>query len=187
MWPMVIMLAGSAIQAGGGVFGASQALKQSKYQQDILGYQARYVEAANEINVEKVKRNVAQTISAQRAQTAASGFQPDTGTPLELQIDTQLQGEIDIALLRQSGGIEQLRLQNSGTMARAQGYGVAAGLYGQAAGSLLSTATSMGNRLGWFATDDTEAAEKAKVFSNRPPRGGWYKNPITGKIETWTP
>jgi hypothetical protein len=145
------MLAGSAIQAGGSMFGASQALKQSKYQQDILDYQSQYIQAANEINVEKVKRQVGQTISAQRAQTAASGFQPDSGTPLELQIDTALQGEIDIALLRQAGGIEQLRLQNSGTMARAQGYGVAAGLYGRAAGSLLNTGMSIGSREGWFA------------------------------------
>ena len=69
MWPMVIMLAGSAIQGAGGAFGASQALKQSKYQQDILRYQEDYVKAAAEIGVEKVKRNVGQVKSAQRAAT----------------------------------------------------------------------------------------------------------------------
>ena len=155
MWPMLIMLAGSAVQAGGSAFGANQALKQSKYQQDILEYQADYQRAANEISVNKLQRTVKQTISAQRAQTAASGFQPDSGTPLELQIETQLQGEIDTAILRSAGGIEQLRLQNSGTMARAQGYGVAAGLYQRGFGSLLNTGMSVGERQGWFAPATT--------------------------------
>lgn len=155
MWPMLIMLAGSAMQAGGSAFGASQALKQSKYQQDIMRYQANYERAATEISVNKLQKNVGQVISAQRAQTAASGFQADTGTPLELQIETQLQGEIDTAILRSAGGIEQLRLQNQGTMARAQGYGVAAGLYQKGFGSLLNTGMGMAERKGWFAPSTT--------------------------------
>ena len=153
MWPMVIMLAGSAIQAGGSAFGASQALKQSKYQQDILRYQADYERAAAEIAVEKVKRNVGQVKSAQRAATAASGFQ--SGDAAELNIDTDLQGEIDIAILRSAGGLEQLRLQNAGTMARATGYGTAAGLYQRGFGSLLNTGMNVGSRQGWFEPSTT--------------------------------
>lgn len=153
MWPMLIMLAGSAVQAGGSAFGASQALKQSKYQQDILRYQADYQRAANEIGVEKIKRQAAQTKSTQRASTAASGFQSSDAA--ELEIDTDLQSEIDVAIMRQAGGIEQLRLQNAGTMARAQGYGVAAGLYQQGFGSLLNTGMNVGTRQGWFAPSTT--------------------------------
>ena len=153
MWPMIIMLAGSAMQAGGSAFGASQALKQSKYQQDILRYQADYEKAAAEISVEKVKRQTGQIKSAQRAATAASGFQ--SGDATELNIDTDIQGDIDIAILRSAGGIEQLRLQNSGTMARAQGYGVAAGLYQRGFGSLLNTGMSVGSRQGWFEPSTT--------------------------------
>lgn len=150
MWPMIFMLAGSAMQAGGSAFGAAQALKQSKYQQDIFDYAAKYEKSAREIDVAKLRNNVAQTISAQRAATAASGFQADSGTALELQIDTEMQGEIDISILRMAGGIEQLRLQNAGTMSRAQGYGVAAGLYQRGFGSLLNTGMSVGSRTGWF-------------------------------------
>jgi len=154
MWPMVIMLAGSAMQAGGSAFGASQALKQSKYQQDVLRYQADYEKAAAEINVAKLQRTVEQTKSGQRAATAASGFQ--TGDATEFEIDTDIQGEIDTAILRMSGGIEQLRLHNAGTMARAQGYGVAAGLYAKGGGSLLNTGMSaVGARSSWFAPSTT--------------------------------
>lgn len=156
MWPMLLMLGGQAMQAGGSGFAAAEALKQSKYQQDILRYQANYERAANEINVAKVQRNVAQVISAQRAQTAASGFQADSGTPLELQIDTEMQGEIDVSILRMAGGIEQLRLSTAGHMARAQGYGVSAGLYQRGFGSLLNTGTSMASRAGWFEPAKTQ-------------------------------
>jgi hypothetical protein len=153
MWPMVIMLAGSAMQAGGSAFGAAQSIKQSKYQQDVLRYQADYERAAAEISVEKVRRQVGQTKSSQRAATASSGFQ--SGDAAELNIDTDIQGEIDIAILRSAGGLEQLRLQNAGTMARAQGYGQAAGLYQKGFGSLLNTGMGVGERQGWFAPSTT--------------------------------
>jgi hypothetical protein len=164
MWPMVLMLAGSAIQGAGGMFGASQALKQSKYQKDILGYQARYVEAANEIGVEKIKRNVSQVKSAQKAQTAASGFQ--SGDAAELNIDADLQGEIDIAILRQAGGMEQMRLQTAGTMARAEGYGQAAGMYAKTFGSLLNTGMSMGYRAGAFNTPSAGTKTSTTLLSS---------------------
>jgi hypothetical protein len=166
MWPMIFMLAGTAVQSAGGAFGASQALKQSKYQQDILDYQGRYVQAAKEIEVEKVKRNVGQVISSQRAQTAASGFQADTGTPLELQVQSQLEGEIDIAILRSAGGMEQMRLQTAGTMARATGYGQAAGMYAKTFGSLLNTGMSLSNRAGAFSPNVGTAASTSLLSSD---------------------
>jgi hypothetical protein len=153
---MLLMLGGSAIKSGAGIYGATQAIKQSKYQQDILDYQAQYVDAATKIEAAKIDRAVKQTVSTQRATTAASGFQADSGTPLELQIDTAMQGDIDKAILRQAGGIEKLRLQNAGTMARAQGYGVAAGLYAGASGTLLNTTMAYGSREGWFAPKTPE-------------------------------
>lgn len=152
----LMLLGGGAIQAGSQMFGAAEALKQSKYQQDILNYQARYIDAATKIEEAKIDREVKRTISAQRAQTAASGFQADSGTPLELQIDTEMQGAIDKAILRQSGGLEKLRLQTAGRMTRAQGYGQAAGLYGGAAGSLLNTGMIYGAREGWFSPKEPE-------------------------------
>jgi hypothetical protein len=170
MWPMVIMLAGSAVQAGGGMFGASQALKQSKYQQDILRYQADYERAAAEINVQKIKRRVGEVISSQRAQTAASGFQPDTGTAMELQVASQMEGDIDIAILRSAGGLEQLRLSTAGHMARAEGYGQAAGYSQRAFGSLLGTATWGANRAGMFSSGEGTPASTSLLSSGYGPQ-----------------
>jgi hypothetical protein len=163
MWPMIFMMAGSAMQTGGGMFAASQALKQSKYQQDILGYQADYVRAAKEIEVEKVKRQVKQVISSQRAQTAASGFQ--TADALEANIDTAIHGDIDIAILRSAGGLEQLRLSTAGHMSRSEGYGFAAGQYQRAFGTLLSTGTWAGNRAGMFSSGEGTPASTSLLSS----------------------
>jgi hypothetical protein len=168
MWPMVIMLAGSAMQTGGGMFAASEALKQSKYQQDILRYQEDYVRAAKEIEVEKVKRRVGQVISSQKAATAASGFQ--TADALETSIETAIQGDIDIALLRQAGGMEQLRLSTAGHMARSEGYGFAAGQYQRAFGNLLSTGTWAGNRAGMFSSEGTPASTSLLASGYGPQR-----------------
>jgi hypothetical protein len=172
MWPMVIMLAGSAMQAGGSAFGARQALKQSRYQRDILRYQADYQSALNEINVERVKSGVARTKSAQRAATAASGFQ--AGDSAELEIDTEMQGEIDVALLRMSGGIENLRLRTAGTMAMAQGQGVAAGLNQRAFGSLLNTGMNYGTREGWFNTTDEKSTSTSLLEKPSYNRSRYY-------------
>lgn len=153
---MLMFLGGGAIQSVSQGFGAAQAVKQSKYQQDILNYQASYVDAATRIEEAKIDRKAAQTKSAQKAASAAAGFQSYSGTDLELQIDTDVQAAIDKSILRQSGGLEKLRLQTAGRMTRAQGYGVSAGLYAGAAGSLLNTATVYGSREGWFSPPKEE-------------------------------
>lgn len=157
MWPMIMMLAGSAVQSGGSIYGASQALKQSKYKEDILKYAADYERAVTEINVERINRKTESLKSSQRAATAASGFQ--TSDADEINIDTEIQGEIDAAILRSSGGLENLRLRTSGTMARAEGYGIAAGRYQEGFGSLLNTGIRYGNRnWGWESSSPTASS-----------------------------
>lgn len=137
------------MQFGANVFGARSAVKQSKYQQDILSYQAKYLEATRKIEEERIRRDLRKILGAQRAATAASGFTME-GTPLELQVDSEMQADIDIALLRQAGSMEQLRLRTEGRMARAEGEGMASGLYLRAGSAALETLLSQGARHGWF-------------------------------------
>lgn len=156
----LLLIGSGAIKVGANIFGGIQAIKQSKYQQDILQYQAKYLQSAQKIEEEKIRRNVRQIISAQRAATAASGFVPDVGTPLELQVDAEIQGDIDIALLRQAGSIEQLRLMTQGHMARAEGYGISSGLYWKAGAAGLDTLLSIGSRHGWFKPAEKKVVKK---------------------------
>ena len=162
----LMLIAGGAIRAGANIFGGYSAIKQGKYQQDILQYQAKYVEAAAKIEEERIRRELRRVLGAQRAATAAAGFQPDAGTPLELQIASEMEADIDIALLRQAGSMEQLRLATQGYAARAEGYGLGAGLYFKAGGSALETLLSQGARHGWFEP-------KTKTVPAAP--AGWPK------------
>ena len=150
MYGTLMLVAGSAIRSYSQMYGASQAIKQGKYQQDILNYQSKYLEAAQAIEEERIRRDVRKVISSQRAATAASGFAGGIGTELDLETSAEIQADIDIALLRQSGSIEQLRLNTQGHMARSEGYGIAAGLSGGVTAGALDTLLSVGSRHGWF-------------------------------------
>lgn len=165
-----LLLVGTGIQMAGQAFGAYNALKQSKYQQDVANYAAKYSEAAQKIDEERLKRNIRQVVSAQRTATAAQGFE-QAGTPQELELETQMLGDIDMAILRMSGGIERLRLKTGGTMARAEGAGLAAGLMGRASGTGLNTLLSYGTRAGWLGPSQTSGAQSLSAvnsgFKNR--------------------
>jgi hypothetical protein len=168
-----LLLVGTGMQMASQSYGAWSALKQSQYQQDIAKYAARYSAAAQKIDEQRLKRNVRQVVSSQRSATAAQGFE-NTGTPQELEIETQMMGELDMALLRMSGGIERLRLQTGGTMARAEGYGLAAGLAGRAAGTGLNTLLTYGTRAGWFNKDQSLGSSLSATNSAYKNKMGGY-------------
>ena len=66
----MLLIGGGAIKTGAGIYGGYSAIKQGKYQQDILQYQAKYVEAASKIEEERIRRHLRQVLGAQRAATA---------------------------------------------------------------------------------------------------------------------
>ena len=171
----LLMVGGGAIKTGLNWYGASAAIKQSKYKQDVYEWQARYVDAASRIEEAKIRRDVKKVISAQRAGTAASGFQADTGTPLELQIASEMEGDLDIELLRMSGGMEKLRLQSAGDATRAEGYGIAAGLYARATATSLDPLLAAGQRHGWFKKK-APTSPGGLITAKQPQRLRW-RNP----------
>ena len=159
----LLLLGGTALRIFSNMKGAKEAIKQSKYQRDIIGYESKYLEAAQKIEEEKLRRNVRNVISAQRAATAAAGFQGGVGTPLELEIATEIQGDIDMALLRAAGNIEQLRLNTEGRVARAEGHGIASGLYGRASAIGIDTLLSSAARHGWFKPKGKTIPKRSRV------------------------
>ncbi len=152
---LMLMIGGSLLSSGAQAYGGYQAVKQGKYAADILGYQAKYTNALTEIEVAKLERQKQQTISAQRAQTAASGIRTDVGAPLELEVETEILADIDKNILRMSGGIEALRYQTAASMTKAQGYGQGSAMFANSFGSLLNTGMAVGQRQGWFNSDTT--------------------------------
>ena len=171
----LLMIGGGALKTTSNWYGAYLANKQAKYQQDVLEWQARYVDAASKIEEAKIRRDVKKIIGAQRAATAASGFQAETGTPLELQVQTEMEGDLDVMLLRHAGGMEKLRLQTAGHVARAEGYGLSAGLLARSADASLDTVLAAGDRHGWFKKKPSTLSG-GMITATQPQRLRW-RNP----------
>ena len=143
MWPMLLMLGGSMLSSGGSAFAAAQTVKQGRYAREVNQYAADYAKTRGEFEATKLRRVGEQVISAQRAATAAAGFQPDTGTALELQVESQILNDMDIAMVRQAGSMEAVQFEVMGRQQMAGAYGGASALYASGSKSLLSGAMAM--------------------------------------------
>lgn len=140
MWPALLMFAGSMMGGAGNAAAAAGSVKQARYASQINNYAASYTRARAEYEATKLERMGQQVISAQRASAAASGFQPGQGTNLDIQLETEILNEIDVAMVRQAGSMESLQFEVMGRQQMAAGYGQASALYARGANSLLSGA-----------------------------------------------
>lgn len=134
-----MMIGGSFLSAGADWYSAHNALKMSKYASSLLEYQSRYIDAVTELEVAKKKRELKKIIGSQRVITAASNIMPDVGTPMELQVESEILNEIDIALLRISGSMQKVGAQAQAYEQEIQGYSQAAQHFGRATGTLTNS------------------------------------------------
>jgi len=132
-------ITGGYVSAGADWYSAITALKTSKYASDILKYQASYIDAVTELEVTKKKRELKKIIGSQRVRTAAANIMPDVGTPMELQVESEILNEIDIALIRISGSMEKVGMQSQAYEKEIAGYGQAAQHFGRATGTLMDS------------------------------------------------
>ena len=133
-------IGGGFLSAGADWYSAITAIKTSKYAADILKYQAAYIDAVTELNVTKKKRELKKIIGSQRVRTAAANIMPDVGTPMELQVESEILNEIDVALIRISGSMEKVGMQAQAYEKEIAGYGRAAKHFGRASGTLMDSA-----------------------------------------------
>lgn len=140
-------IGGGFMSAGADWYSAITALKTSKYAADILKYQAAYIDAVTELEVSKKKRELKKIIGSQRVRTAAANIMPDVGTPMELQIESEILNEIDIALIRISGSMQKIGMQGQAAEKIIAGYGQAAQHFGRASGTLTDSAITQLKRI----------------------------------------
>lgn len=141
-----MMVGGSFLSAGSDFYSAWAALKTSKYASDILKYQAAYIDAVTELEVAKKKRELKKIIGSQRAITAANNIMPDVGTPMELQVESEILNEIDINLIRIAGSMEKIGAMGAAAENEIAGLSAAAGHFGDASGTLLDSAITQMKR-----------------------------------------
>lgn len=155
--PMVmagVMLAGTLVSAYGQMQQAKAANAQAEYQSKVAAnnaataeMEAQYAEQQGQRNAEAQRRKTAVMVGAQRARMGASGAVVDTGSFLDLTLDTVKSGELDAMALLNEGKMEAWRARVQGTNYRAQGklYSMSkTNPYIGAAGTLLQGAGSAG-------------------------------------------
>lgn len=145
-WGNAMTVGGGFLSAGAAWYSAYTALKTSKYAADILKYQAAYIDAVTEIEVAKKKRELKKIIGSQRVRTAAANIMPDVGTPMELQVESEILNEIDINLIRIAGSMQKIGLQGQAYEKISAGYTQAAQSFGSSAETLLDLTISQMRR-----------------------------------------
>lgn len=123
-----VTLLGTAVSAYGQYQAATAANKQAEYQSKVANNNARTAEMEAQFaeqqgmrNAEQQRRRTAIMIGAQRARMGASGAVVDSGSFMDLTLDTAHQGELDAMALLNEGRMEAWRARVQGTNYKAQG------------------------------------------------------------------
>lgn len=148
--PVTLMVfAAVATVAAGGVKAVSQ-ISSSKTASRIQRANAEIAEGqAREALFESGEEARRKTIllrrlrGSQRAAFAKSGALPDVGTPLLADIETKLEGERDISLIRRAGQVEAAILRSRANLFRLDARSIRRGGLLAAGGTLLGTAGSV--------------------------------------------
>ena len=95
-----LLAAGVGLTAYGQYRGLREARDVYQYNEQLAEYQQKYIKDVADIEEAQLRRQVARTISRQRALQGKSGTVPDTGSNLDSLLKTVEEGEIDAAILR---------------------------------------------------------------------------------------
>ena len=138
--------AAAGASALAGIMGYKGNMAAAKSAQAVADYNAVLAEneavllaRAKRDQEEALRKQSDRLVGTQTAMVAASGVQM-TGTPLQVLADTYFSTEMDAAMIRYAGDIEQVQKQSEAALARAEGGARASALKYQAYGSLLTGA-----------------------------------------------
>lgn len=192
----MMFTAGGLIGGASDLYSAYTSVKTAGYEADILQYQAEYNRAVNDYKATVLERDVERTIASQRAAAAARGVRGSVGSPFGLQVETGIMGEIDAAILRINGNIDNLALNLAARSAKARGYAEASQASASAFGTFFDTGLQMAHRKGLLAPKNKSAwmdkytwnrsASAGGAPSQKAPSGRWGPRTRSGDKQWWS-
>lgn len=180
---------GTAIAAIGTLWQAGAQASAASASADIAEQNAKLAEQQgfaelqrNRLERDRISRQAKRIQGTQRAAYGASGLDPNTGSALELQADTEYQAAQDIALVRYQAELkkwgfdsEAVNYRNQAKQYRAQGSNaMISGILGAGSSILTGNSSLFGgrwNNTGFWATDTYGGA--TGMSGNR--RLGWWE------------
>lgn len=140
LFSSTIMQAVGAVTAiAGPLMQGMNANAQAKSQATVLEQNARAARMQASVREDVQRQHNREKLGVQRAAVAQSGFDPNTGSLLELQGDSAAGLEFDTLATRYEGTLQSLSLENDARQVRAQGKAARNQGYLNAAGSLFGS------------------------------------------------
>lgn len=116
-----IQYAGSAMNAFGQIIGGNQAKKAADYNASIYEQRAGAARTAASINETRNMRRAESLIGSQRAAYAGAGVSADTGSPIDVAVDSLANEYLDIAIDRYNHEIAASGYEADAAMSRYEG------------------------------------------------------------------
>ena len=166
----IVAIASTVLGVVGSLQQAKAAQQAAEYQAQAARNMAKFTVGAGQVEEQAQRMKTNALIGQQRAAAAASGVEVNTGSPMDIQVSTQVLGELDAQTIR------------SNTRARAQAYQDQAVLHGMEAdaaqtegwlgafGSILGGASSFAKK--W--TDPNSAWGPGRSLGGYGSSGGLY-------------
>lgn len=133
--------------------------QQADYNANIASLQAKDAVNRGNIDTERQRVKAQQVLAAQRAAMGASGVETESGSFASVLLDTATTGEQDAQTIRTNAMREAWGFENqvagfnmAGDAALAAGDAKAAQLRTEALGTVLTGASKIGSKMGWFDT-----------------------------------
>jgi hypothetical protein len=155
-----IALAGAATSAAGQYQQGKAASKSMEYNAQVSEQQAAQIEQGAELDVMKQARNAKRMAGAQRAGYAASGVVGGTGTPLDVELESAAEAEMDMMITRWNGKVGASRAKSQAAYERMQGANYMSEGKSKATSTLLQGATQFG--LSTFGGANPKAPQAVK-------------------------
>lgn len=133
-----------ALSAMGGAISAYGTFESGRQQNQAWGYnaenamiRAQNTREAEVLNQEQMQRKQNQIIGAQRAGYAGVGVRVNTGTPLDMMVDTMYQSKMDMAISKYNSDVNASALESEAAMDRFYGEQTQTASTGKAVGELM--------------------------------------------------
>lgn len=144
-----VAIAGSAMTAYGQIQQGRAAEKAAEYNAEVANLQAKDAVNRGNIEAEKQRLKAQQVAGAQRAAMGASGAQVDSGSFADILVDTATTGEKDAQTIRTNAMRQAWGLETQADIDLYQGKQAKSAAYMAAGGTLLTSAATAANRMGW--------------------------------------
>lgn len=146
---------GSVVAAYGQIQAGKAANQAAEYNAQVSGIMAKDALSRGDAAEEKARRDQAQLAGEQRASLAARGLNLNVGSPLAVQRDTAMLGDLDAETIRTDARREATGYLNQQVLQKAEGANALRSSYIGAFGTVLGGVRQVADR--WYTSRQSSA------------------------------